>query len=146
MIVSFGNKSSFFLLWDLQVVGISPEWVSRPEQGRSSGRTASFSLWTGMFRDGISSIPDETILPLWLGSLCLVFWEQGIPWECEDDFWVGESIVICITTPYTVDNKNYRPKGRRNQRRQLKRHLDVWNWNGSTSGPIPSGLEDDDDE
>jgi hypothetical protein len=43
------------------VLNISPEWVMGPEQGKSSGRTATFSLWTGMFRDGISSIPDETV-------------------------------------------------------------------------------------
>ena len=36
-------------------------------RGKSSGRIATFSLWTSMFRDGISSIPDETVIPLWLG-------------------------------------------------------------------------------
>ena len=55
-----------FFPWDLPVVKISPEWVTGPEQGKSSGRIATFSLWTGMFRDGISSIPDETVIPLWL--------------------------------------------------------------------------------
>ena len=43
---------------------ISPECVTGPEQGKSSGRIANFSLWTDMFRDGISSIPDETVIPL----------------------------------------------------------------------------------
>jgi len=33
------------------VVKISPEWVTDPEQGKSSGRTATFSLWTGMFHN-----------------------------------------------------------------------------------------------
>ena len=28
---------------------------SGPEQGKSSGRIATFSLWTGVFRDGILS-------------------------------------------------------------------------------------------
>ena len=37
-----------------------------PEQGKSSGRIATFSLWTGMLRDGIYSIPGETVIPLWL--------------------------------------------------------------------------------
>jgi len=46
------------------VVKISLEWVTGPEQGKSSGRTATFSLWTGMFRDGISSIPGETVILL----------------------------------------------------------------------------------
>jgi hypothetical protein len=43
------------------VVKISPELATGPEQGKSSGRIATFSLWTGMLRDGISSIPDETV-------------------------------------------------------------------------------------
>ena len=42
---------------------IYSEWVTGPEQGKSSGRIAKFSLWTGMFRDGISSIPGETVIP-----------------------------------------------------------------------------------
>ena len=29
------------------MVKISPEWVTGPEQGKSSGRIATFSLWTG---------------------------------------------------------------------------------------------------
>jgi hypothetical protein len=33
-----------------------------PEQGKSSGRVATFSFWTGMFRDGISFIPGETVI------------------------------------------------------------------------------------
>ena len=44
---------------DLPVVKISPEWVTGSEQGKSSGRIATFSLWTGKFRNGISSIPGE---------------------------------------------------------------------------------------
>ena len=46
------------------MVKISPEWVTDPEHVKSSGRTATFSLWTGMFRDDISSIPGETVIPL----------------------------------------------------------------------------------
>jgi len=47
----------------LPVVTISPEWVTDPEQGKSRGRTATFSLWTGMFRDDTSSITGETVIP-----------------------------------------------------------------------------------
>jgi hypothetical protein len=43
---------------------ISPKWVMGPEQGKSSGRIATLSLWTSVFRDGISSIPDETVILL----------------------------------------------------------------------------------
>ena len=46
------------------MVKISPEWVTGPVQGKSSGRVATFSLWTGLFRDSISSIPGETVIPL----------------------------------------------------------------------------------
>ena len=58
----FKENLSGFFPWDLPVVKISPEWVIGPEQGKSSGRIATFSLWTGMFRDGIFTIPDETII------------------------------------------------------------------------------------
>jgi hypothetical protein len=33
--------------------------------------------------------------------------------------------------------KHYCPTGRRNHGRPLKRLLDTWDWNGSTSGPTP---------
>ena len=46
------------------MVKITPEWVTGPEQGKSSGRVATFSLFTGLFWGGISSIPDETVIPL----------------------------------------------------------------------------------
>jgi len=39
-------------------------WLWAQSVSKSSGRIATFSLWTGMFRDGISSIPDETVIPL----------------------------------------------------------------------------------
>jgi hypothetical protein len=43
---------------------ISPEWVTSPQQGTSSSRIAAFSLWRGMFLDGISTVPDGTVIPL----------------------------------------------------------------------------------
>jgi len=39
--------------------------------------------------------------------------------------------------------KNYRPTGRRNQERPLKRLLDMQNRNRSTTGPTPCLLDDD---
>jgi len=60
------NNSSGFFLWGLPVVRISPEWVTRPEHGKS------FSFRTDLFWDGISSIRDETVILLWLGRNCLV--------------------------------------------------------------------------
>jgi hypothetical protein len=41
--------------------------------------------------------------------------------------------------------KRYSPTGRRNHGRPLKRLLDTWDRNGSTSGPIPWQIYDDDD-
>ena len=77
----FKENLSIFFPWDLLVVKISPEWVTGPEQGKSSGRIATFSLWTGMFRDGISSIPDETVISLWRGHFLIcenrVYHEQA---------------------------------------------------------------------
>jgi len=52
------------------VVKISPEWVTGPEQGKSSGGIATFSFWTGMFKDGISFVVAK------LGLL-----KQGMPEE-----------------------------------------------------------------
>jgi hypothetical protein len=45
---SFEDPSGFFL-WDMAVIEMSSEWLTGPEQGKSSGRTATFSLWTGVF-------------------------------------------------------------------------------------------------
>jgi hypothetical protein len=41
--------------------------------------------------------------------------------------------------------KCYSPTGRRNHGRPLKRLLDTWDRNGSTSGPTPWQIYDDDD-
>ena len=41
------------------MVRSSPEWVTGPEQVKSSGRDATFNFWNGLFRDGNFSIPDE---------------------------------------------------------------------------------------
>jgi hypothetical protein len=35
----------------LPVVKIFPEWVTGPEQGKSSGRVAAFSLWTTILEE-----------------------------------------------------------------------------------------------
>jgi hypothetical protein len=42
--------------------------------------------------------------------------------------------------------KHCSPTGRRNQGRPLKRLLDTWDRNGSTSGPTPWQIYDDDDD
>jgi len=42
--------------------------------------------------------------------------------------------------------EHYSPTGRRNRGRPLKRLLDTWDRNGSTSGPTPWQIDDDDDD
>ena len=42
--------------------------------------------------------------------------------------------------------KRYSTTGRRNHGRPLKRLLDTWDWNGSTSGPTPWQIRDVDDD
>jgi hypothetical protein len=44
------------------VVKISPEWVMGPEQGKASGRIATFTLWTAMFKSNNNRI--------WLNCIC----------------------------------------------------------------------------
>ena len=68
----YPEVSSKVFPWELPVVKIPREWVTGPGQGKSSGMITTFSLWIGMFRDGISSIPGETGIPLWLGRHFLV--------------------------------------------------------------------------
>jgi hypothetical protein len=41
-----------------------PEWVTNPENGKSSGRVTTFSLWTWVICDDISLILDETVIEL----------------------------------------------------------------------------------
>ena len=54
------------------MIKMSLEWVTGPEQGKSSGTIATFSLWTDMFWDGIPSITVETVLSLRLGRHFLI--------------------------------------------------------------------------
>jgi len=44
----FKEKLSDFFPWDFPLVQISPEWVKGTHQSKSSGRIATFSLWTDM--------------------------------------------------------------------------------------------------
>jgi len=88
----------------LPEVKISPERVTDPEQGKSSSRIATFSLWTGTFRDDIFSILGETVNTAVTRSSLPHLWEQGVALEGEDDYWVGEALVLSITTAYTPFN------------------------------------------
>jgi len=94
--MSFKENLSGFFPWDLPVVKISPEWVTGPEQGKSSCRIATFSLWTGVFRNGISQ-GNETLFPNWQKEPWQTFEETSgyvrpervnkwpTPWQIYDD-------------------------------------------------------------
>lgn len=60
---SLGNNPSVFFLRGLSVVRIFPHWVLSPDEGKSSCRTATYSLRTGMFWHGIYFFPEETLYP-----------------------------------------------------------------------------------
>ena len=94
---------------------MSPQWVTGPEQGKSSGRIATFSLWTGMFRDGISSIPGK-ITPI-LDKLLEYKWS-----------WI-QHVNRLPRNRLSRVMKHYSPTGRRNHGRLLKRLLNTWDWN-----------------
>ena len=101
--LSFGNNLPIIHLRVLAIVRIFPEWIMSPELGKSIGRIATFSLWTGMFEMTFPSLLMKRLFRCdSVVNACL--WEQGIPWEDEDDCWVGEAIEFCITTPYTPYN------------------------------------------
>jgi hypothetical protein len=58
------------------VIEMTLEWVTGPEQGKASGRFAAFSLWTGVIRDAISSVPDETVNTAVTRSSLPRWWQQ----------------------------------------------------------------------
>ena len=67
-----GSRSVQLLSVRLPVVKISPQCVTGPEQGKSSGRIATLASGPTCIGYGISSIPGETVIPLWLGRHFLV--------------------------------------------------------------------------
>jgi hypothetical protein len=55
----------------------------------------------------------------------------------------------CVGGPINLKEKScghYSPTGRRNHGRPLKRLLDTWDRNGSTSGPTPWKIDEDDEK
>ena len=144
--LSFKENMSGFFPWDLPVVKISPEWVTSPDQGRSSRRIATFSLWTGRFR---VAFPPFLVKQLYRCDSAVISSFVRTGYTTRRWGWllgrIGYSITHhCPLYPYTVQNVNrmprnrlsrlmkyYSPAGRRNHGRHTKRLLDTWDWNGS---------------
>ena len=127
--------------WHLPVVKISPEWVTGPEQGKSSGRIATFSFWTGMFWDGISSIHEtntQIVKELKITQIWDKLQEYKRNWMHHVNRMPRNRIPRVMKQCFTT--------GRRNHVRPLKRLLDAWDRNGSTSGRTPWKIDDDDDD
>jgi hypothetical protein len=54
---------------NLAVIEMSSEWVTGPGQGKSSGRIATFSLWTGVAMGWHFPIPDRSYTAMTRSSL-----------------------------------------------------------------------------
>jgi len=65
-----------------------------------------------VFWDGFSSLPDETVIPLWLVRHCLVCGRRVYKGEGEDHFWVGDAIVLCITATVSMGDTVGKDKGK----------------------------------
>jgi len=102
------------------VVKISPEWVTGPEQGKSSGRIATFSLWTGMFRDGISSRLQNKCTN-YKGAKTTPILDELLEYKRR---WIQHVNRMPQNRLLGV-KKHYSPTGRRNHGRPLKRLLDT---------------------
>jgi len=122
------------------MVKISTEWDTGPEQGKSSGRIATFSLWTGMFRDGIYPF---LVKQLYRCDSLVISSFVRTGYTTRRWGWLLGRIGYSITHHYPL---YYSPTGRRNHGRPLKRLLDTWDRKGSTSGPTSWKIYDDDDD
>jgi hypothetical protein len=99
-----------------------------------------------MFRDCISSIPGETVIPLWLDRHFLVC-ENKVNHELKITPILDKLLEYKRNWIQHVNRmprnrlprimKHYSPSGRRNHGRPLKRLLGTQDRNGSTSGRTP---------
>ena len=80
-----------------------PEWVTGSEQGKSSGRIATFSLWTGIFRDDISSTEDS--LQKTAHKLNEIITEYGLTVSVQKTKWMAFKGRDTVRTEIVIDNK-----------------------------------------
>ena len=105
------------------MVKISSEWVTGPEQGKSSGRITTFSLWTGMFRDGISSTWTDYKTNAQIAKELKITPILDKLLEYKRSWIQHANRMPRNRSPRVM--KYYCPTGRRNRGRPLKRLLDT---------------------
>jgi hypothetical protein len=98
------------------VVKISPEWVTGPEQGKPSGRIATFSLWTGMFTDDYKT-NTQTAKELKITPILDKLLEYKRNWIQHVNRMPRNGLPRVM--------KHYSPTGRRKYGRPFKRLLDT---------------------
>ena len=75
-------------------------------------------------------------------------WVNKLPNSMTDIWWWwwnSENRLLALSCQSVYPSVRYSPTGRRNHGRTLKRLLDTWDRNGSTSVPTPWQIYDDDD-
>ena len=154
----FEENLSVFFPWDLPAVKISPECVTGPERGKSSGRIATLNLRT---------IKARGARRITAAEMKYMRRTAGYIWT---DYKTNTQITMELKVTLILDKlleykrnwiqhvnrmprnrlprvmKHYSPTGRRNHGRPLKRLLDTWDQNVSTSGPTPWQIYDDNDD
>ena len=140
------------------MVKISPEWVTSPEQGKSS--VGFLPLASGPACLGMP-FPPFLMKQLYRCDSVVISSFVRIGYTTRRWGWLLGRIGYSITHHYPLYEqhvsrmprnrlprvmKYYSPTGRRNHGRTLKRLLDTWDRNGSTSGPTPWQIYDDDDK
>jgi hypothetical protein len=79
------------------VIEMSPEWVKSPEQ--VSPVVGLLPLASGQACFGMAVPPFLMSYTAVTRSSLPRLWEQGIPREGEDDCWIGDAMVLRVTTP-----------------------------------------------
>jgi hypothetical protein len=81
------------------VVRIFPECVTSPGWFSPAVRLLPLASGPACFGTAFPSFLMKMYTAVTRSSL-LLLWERGIP-EGENDCWVGEAVVLSLTTPYT---------------------------------------------
>ena len=161
---SFKENLFDFFPWDLPVVKISPEWLRA--QCRVSPVVGLQPLASGPACLGMA-FPPRDARRITAAEMKYTRRRAGYTWT---DYKTNTQITKELKITPILDKlleykrnwiqrvnrmprnrvprvmKHYSPTGRRNYGRPLKRLLDTWDRNGSTSDPTPRQIYDDDDD